>query len=108
MKNQGIHNFFNLYIKIVCCNCYNIIIIIFFFDLEIEIYTKHTHTLFGEGKGDSNLYQMGGRDSLAPLGQMPSGQTLLLYELIIDIILIIHQYLVSTIMKKIIILCGCM
>ena len=46
----------------------------FFFDLEIEIYTTHTHTLFGEDRGDSNLCQMGGRDSLAPLGQMPSGQ----------------------------------
>ena len=46
----------------------------FFFDLEIEIYTILTHTLFGEGRGDSNLCQMGGGDSLAPLGQMPSGQ----------------------------------
>ena len=44
----------------------------FFFDLEMEIYTTHTHTLFGEGRRDSNLCQMGGRDSLAPLGQMPT------------------------------------
>jgi hypothetical protein len=46
----------------------------FFFDLEIEIYTTHMHTLFGERKEDSNLCQMGGMNSLAPLGQMPSGQ----------------------------------
>jgi hypothetical protein len=32
----------------------------FFFDLTIAIYTTHTHTLFGEGRGDSNLCQMGG------------------------------------------------
>jgi hypothetical protein len=51
-----------------------LIIIIFFLDLEIEIYITHRHTLFGEGRGDSNLCQMGGMNSLAPLGQMPSGQ----------------------------------
>ena len=45
----------------------------FFFDLEIEIYTIHTHTLFGEGRGDLNLCQMGGRDSLPLLGQMTGG-----------------------------------
>jgi hypothetical protein len=45
----------------------------FFFDLTIAIYTTHTHTLFGEGRGDSNLCH-GGEFSLAPLGQMPSGR----------------------------------
>ena len=45
----------------------------FFFDLEIKIYTTHTHILFG-GRGDSNLCQMGGRNFLAPLGQMPDGR----------------------------------
>jgi hypothetical protein len=48
----------------------------FFFDLKIEIYITHTHTLFGEGRGDLNLCQMGGRNSLAPLGQMPSGRNM--------------------------------
>ena len=47
--------------------------ILFFFYLTIAIYTTHTHTLFEEGRGDSNLCQMGGNFSLAPLGQMPSG-----------------------------------
>ena len=46
--------------------------LIFFFDLEIEIYTIHTHILFEKGRGDSNLCQMGERDSLTPLDQMPS------------------------------------
>ena len=34
--------------------------IFFFFDLTIAIYTTHTHTLFRESRGDSNLCQMGG------------------------------------------------
>ena len=46
---------------------------LFFFYLEIEIYTIHIHTLFEEGRGDSNLCQMGGDNFLAPLGQIPSG-----------------------------------
>ena len=52
-----------------------------FFYLTIAIYTTHTHTLFGEGRGDSNLCQMGGNFSLAPLGQMPSGESLLYLSL---------------------------
>ena len=47
----------------------------FFFYLKIEIYITYTHTLIGKGRGDSNLCQMGGRNSLAPLGQMPSGHS---------------------------------
>ena len=42
--------------------------------MTIAIYTTHTHTLFGEGREDSNLYQIGGNFSLAPLGQMPVGK----------------------------------
>ena len=52
---------------------YFFIFFYFFYYLEIEIYTIHTHTLFGEGKGDLNLCQMGGRDSLPLLGQMTGG-----------------------------------
>ena len=40
--------------------------------LDREICTTHTRTVF-EGRGESNLYQLGGTDFFAPLGQMPSG-----------------------------------
>jgi hypothetical protein len=47
---------------------------LFFFDLEIEIYTTHTHTLFGEGRGDE-------LNSLAPLGHAIDFLNILFYTI---------------------------
>ncbi len=69
--------------------------IFFIFYLKIEIYTTHTHTLFGESRGDSNLCQLGGRDSLAPLGIWPSGRNISLLLYVFTFLPLIHLKITS-------------
>ena len=56
--------------------------------LDREICTTHTRTVF-EGRGELNLYQLGGTDFFALLGQMPGGHVFGVIWLFLSRILVI-------------------